>query len=75
MRPEPRAVVRSTLPEAEAVPSAPVRTVVHRAVRRPVCGEADTGDARSTARRAEATPTAGAAGQGERGEDSDERGA
>ncbi len=75
MRPEPRAVARSTLPEAEAVLSAPVRTVVHRAVRRPVSGEADTGDARSAARRTEATPTAGAAGQGERGEDSDERGA
>ncbi len=76
MRPEPRAVVRSTLPKAEAVLSAlvrtavpgavrsevrsrsagarapaetPMRLVVHRAVREPVDGEADTVGARSAA--------------------------
>ncbi len=58
MRPEPRAVVRSTLPEAKPVLSAPVRTVVHGAVRRPVSGEAGIGDARSAA----ATSTARSAG-------------
>ncbi len=76
MQPERRAVVRSTLPEAEAVLSAVMRTrlpgavrsevrsrsagaparaetlvrrVMHRAVRRPVDSEADTGDVRSAA--------------------------
>ncbi len=49
MRPEPGAVVRSTLPEARAEGSALVRTRLHRAVREPVDGEADTGGARSAA--------------------------
>ena len=33
MRPKPQAIVRSTLPEAKAVMSAPVQAPVHRAVR------------------------------------------
>ena len=52
VRPEARAVVRSTLPQAEAVVSALVRTPVHRVVRSPVRGEAGTGDARSAPGRA-----------------------
>ena len=54
VRTEPRAVVRSTLPEAMTVLPAPARHEVRLA-------------------RAGAMPAAGAAGQGERGEDSDER--
>ena len=62
VRPEPRAVVRSTLPEAMAVLSAPVRTAVPGEVRRPVRGEAGTVDAGSARGR-------------RRGEARDERGA
>ena len=76
MRPEPRAVVRSTLPEARTEVSALVRARLHGAVRRLVSGEAGTGDARSAAGgEAETMPAAGAAGQGERGEALDQRGA
>ncbi len=50
--------------------------VVHRAVREPADGEADTGGARSVVATSRwALPAAGAAGQGERGEHPDERGA
>ena len=73
VRPEPRAVpgtgpgqaVRSTLPDAMAVMPAPVRTAVPCGVRRPVRGEAGTGEAWDAPGRS----------QGERGEDRDERGA
>ena len=57
MRPEPQAVVRSTLPEAMAVAPALARTPLHGVLREPVDGEADTGDARRAA----------ATSQGERG--------
>ena len=100
VRPEPRAVVRSTLPEAMTVMPAPVGVllhgalrsevrerstgararatipglrVVHQAVRSTVRGEAGTGEARSAPGASRAMPAAGAAGQGERGEDRDER--
>ena len=66
MRPEPQAVVRSTLPEAEAERSALVRTRLPGAVRSEV---------RGALRRSARTSGAGAAGQGERGEHDDERGA
>ena len=49
VRPEPQAVVRSTLPKAMAAPTAPVPAGLHGAVRRLVSGEAGTGDARSAA--------------------------
>ena len=49
VRPEPQAVVRSTLPEAKVVPTAPVPALLHGAVRRLVSGEAGTGDARGAA--------------------------
>ena len=49
VRPEPQAVVRSTLPKAMAVPAAPVPAGLHGAVRGLVSGEAGTGDARSAA--------------------------
>ena len=49
VRPEPQAVVRSTLPKAMAAPPAPVPAPLHGAVRRLVSGEAGTGDARSAA--------------------------
>ena len=70
VRPEPQAVpgtgpgqaVRSTLPEAKVVPTAPVPALLHGAVRRLVSGEAGTGDARSAA-------------AASRGEVADERGA
>ena len=66
VRPEPQAVVRSTLPEAGAlVPAevrAPVRRVVHGVVRSPVRGEARTGEARSAAK----SPTSAARSAGER---------
>ena len=48
-RPEPQAVVRSTLPKAMAATTAPVPALRHGAVRRLVSGEAGTGDARSAA--------------------------
>ena len=54
MRPEPKAVVRSTLPEASAPASARVSTLVRApvpgAVRSPVHGEAGTGDGRCAKR-------------------------
>ena len=45
MRSEPRTGVRSTLPEAAAVVPALVRTPVRRVMRKPVRGEAGTGEA------------------------------
>ena len=97
VRREPRAVVRSTLPEAEAVVSALVRActggaersagVLRRSARTSAASTAP-GGARAGARRSrhpathgahrtepEAMPAAGAAGQGERGEVCDKRGA
>ncbi len=47
VRPEPQAVVRSTVPEAMARPAAFVRALLRGAVRRTVRGEAGTGEARS----------------------------
>ena len=49
VRPEPQAVVRSTLPKARAEVSALVRARLHGVVRSAVNGEAVTGDARSVA--------------------------
>ncbi len=49
VRPEPQAVVRSTLPEAMAMLTASVPALLHGAVRRLVSGEAGTGDVRSAA--------------------------
>ena len=69
-RTEPKAVARSALPKARAEVSALVRARLHGAVH----GEAPaTHGVRR--RRAEAKPAAGAAGQGERSEFRDERGA
>ncbi len=45
LRPAPKAVARSALPEARAEVSELVRTPMHGAVRGPVTGEARTGDA------------------------------
>ena len=68
--------MRSTLPKTMAELPVLARSAVHGAVRSEVYGEAVTSDARSVAGDwAEALSGAGAAGQGERGEDGDGRGA
>ena len=72
MRPEPQAVVRSTLPKAETERSALVRTLLPGAVRSEVraCSAGTRARAETPARhdvpprRAEAKPAAGAAGEG-----------
>ena len=70
-----RSEVRARSAGARARAETPVRRVVHGVVRSPVHGAAGTGEARSAPARAEAMREVGAAGEGERGEERDERGA
>ena len=73
VRPEPQAVVRSTLPEARGV-SALVRTPVHGAVRSGARRSPHRRRTKCAGNEPRRSPPAGAAGQGERGEVRDEHG-